>query len=73
MNSAYKTIGEIAHEIFSLDKTMSVPELGESLKQMGLLRELDLDGIESIGLAYEAFDEEGEQKIAMGIAKAFTL
>jgi len=71
MKSAYKAIGEIAHEIFKQDKTMTVNELEGILKQKGLL--LDLDVTESIGLAYDAFDEEGDQEIATCIAKSFTL
>jgi len=71
MKSAYKAIGEIAHEIFNQDKTMTVNELEGILKQKGLL--LDLDVTESIGLAYDAFDEEGDQEIATCIAKSFTL
>jgi hypothetical protein len=73
MKSAYKAIGEIAHEIFKQDKTMSVNELEGILKQKGLLLELDLDVTESIGLAYDAFDKEGDPEIATCIAKSFTL
>lgn len=73
MKLIYKTIGELAYDLFSQDKTMTIYELEEYLKQAGLLHEVDLELSESIGLAYEAFVEEGDQATANSIANSFTI
>ncbi len=73
MKLIYKTIGELAYGLFSQDKTMTIYELEEYLKQKGLFHETDFELSESIGLAYEAFVAEGGQATANSIANAFTI